>query len=391
MTGKIQVAAIQMNANPAPTADRLARAERLVVEAAQAGAQLTVLPEVFNTGYGYREENHRLAEPVDGPTATWMRDTAARLGVHLAGSLMVLEGTEVYNALLLWAPDGRRWRYDKNYPWGWERGYFRPRRNIEVAHTDLGDIGLLICWDMAHPELWAQYAGQVDMIVVSSCPPDITNPTYHLPGGEQLGLADLGPSMAFLSGTGERVFRQMPRLQAQWLGVPVTGTVGCGHIRTPIPNGLLTLLGMAPLSPGLIKYLPQASGLEMSCGLVQGTQIINAQGDVLSELAQADGEAWTMAEVALGEKRRPQGSPPILPMPWMARHLTYLLSDVLLPAISVPVYRRGLRKAWGAQMASRLRMAPIEPETKRWLALLAAAGTLGFVLGALLGPRRRRR
>ncbi|MBN1937846.1 MAG: carbon-nitrogen hydrolase family protein [Anaerolineae bacterium] len=381
MTRKIKVAAVQMNANLAPTAERLAQAERLVIEAAEAGAQLVVLPEVFNTGYGYREENHSLAEPVDGPTATWMRDTAARLDIHLAGSLMVLEGTEVYNALLLFAPDGRRWRYDKNYPWGWERGYFRPRRNIAVAHTDLGDIGLLICWDVAHLDLWAQYAGQVEMIVVASCPPNISNPTYCFSSGDRFGLADLGPLMASLAGIDKRIFRDMPRRQGAWLGAPVVGTVGCGQLRTPIPNGLLTLLGMVSLSPGLIRYLPQANSLELSCGVMQGTQIVDAQGNVLSELTQADEETWTMAEVTLGEKRLPQEVQPAALVPWVA----YLLSDMLLPMISIPVYRRGLRKAWGEHMS------PIEPETKRWLALLGVAAAIGLGLGVLLGSRRRRR
>ncbi|MDY7042359.1 MAG: nitrilase-related carbon-nitrogen hydrolase, partial [Chloroflexota bacterium] len=85
MSRTIKVAAVQMDANPTPTADRLARAHRLVVRAAQAGAQLVVLPELFNTGYAYTHENHLLAEPLDGPTATWIKETAAGLKVHLAG------------------------------------------------------------------------------------------------------------------------------------------------------------------------------------------------------------------------------------------------------------------------------------------------------------------
>jgi len=88
MARQLKIAAIQMDANPAPTGERLERAERLVIAAAQSGAQLVVLPELFNTGYAYAESNYRRAELPDGPTVTWLREMAARLNVHLAGSLM---------------------------------------------------------------------------------------------------------------------------------------------------------------------------------------------------------------------------------------------------------------------------------------------------------------
>lgn len=91
----IRVAAIQMDANPAPTSDRLQRAEKLVTEASRAGAQLIVLQELFNTGYGYQDENYERAEPISGPTTGWLRNTAAQHQIHIAGSLMLIDGKDI--------------------------------------------------------------------------------------------------------------------------------------------------------------------------------------------------------------------------------------------------------------------------------------------------------
>jgi predicted amidohydrolase len=108
MPRRLQVAAVQMDAAPAPVAERLVRAERQVDAAAAAGAQLVLLPELFTTGYCYEPATLALAEPPDGPSSAWMGRTTARLGIHLAGSLLLREGGDVVNSLLLVAPDGQR-------------------------------------------------------------------------------------------------------------------------------------------------------------------------------------------------------------------------------------------------------------------------------------------
>jgi Carbon-nitrogen hydrolase len=203
----LKVAIVQLDVTPTPTPDRLVRAERLITQAAQDGAQLIALPEVFNTGYRYHvDENFQRAEPLDGLTVTWMKNLSAWLNIHLAGSILLRDGGEIYNALLLTAPDGQLWRYDKNYPWGWEHAYSRGGQGTTVAHTALGDIGLLICWDVAHPNLWQHYVGQVDLMLLSSCPPDLGKPTYEFGDGERWTIDRLGPLMQSMSNTADTVF-----------------------------------------------------------------------------------------------------------------------------------------------------------------------------------------
>lgn len=343
--GSVRVAAIQMDANPAPTPDRIARAEQLVTATAQAGAQLTVLPELFSTGYSYSRENHARVEPLDGQTAMWMRHIASKLGIHLAGSLMLLEKGEVYNALLLCAPDGRMWRYDKNYPWGWERGSFRASKmdaKVSVADTSLGNIGMLICWDAAHRSLWKRYAGRVDLMVICSCPPNVGASTYHFPNGDEVRFEDMGPAVAGTKKSAVRLFGDMINQQTAWLGVPAVNTVCCGHIRTEIPNGRLSLLGYVLTAPWLLKYLPQANGAQMSCDMVHECKVVDANGNALAKLEKDDREAFAFAELPLAEwKPYPRTRQPASLVP----RRVYFLSDFWLPAIANSMYQQG-RRLW---------------------------------------------
>ena len=123
MPHTLRVATIQLNATPASTDERLNRAAQYIQQAAQEGAKLVLLPELFNTGYTYSAANFQRAEPLNGITVTWMQAQAQQHNIHLAGSLLLLDEEDVYNSLILVSPDGRRWRYDKNYPFLFERGY----------------------------------------------------------------------------------------------------------------------------------------------------------------------------------------------------------------------------------------------------------------------------
>ena len=336
----LRVAAVQMDANPAPISNRLDRAERLITDVVRSGANLAVLPELFNTGYSYNKETHTLVEKIEGPTVSWMRSLSSKLNVHLTGSLILLDQGEVYNALLLFSPDGTMWRYDKNYPAGWERGFYRESRQnpkVTVAETELGNIGLLVCWDSAHLELWRQYAGLVDMMVICSCPPNLSDAIYHYPNGDQLTIEDLGSIIASTKGSIQQVFGEMINQQTAWLGVPAVNSSGCGYIHTHIPNGRQLILGNTFLAPWLIKYLFIADRMQMSCDIVKECKIVDCTGEVLSKVPEEEEESFTITNISIPDSRpMPKNHQP----PSLIPRTAYFFEDIYINLISRSVYRK---------------------------------------------------
>src|SRR4051812_3035924 len=90
--GAKRAAAVPLETRPAPAATRGA-ADGHVRGAAAEGAPLIVLPEKGNV-LGTPEHLRAGAEPLDGPAVTWMRDTAAELGLDLVGSVAIAEPDE---------------------------------------------------------------------------------------------------------------------------------------------------------------------------------------------------------------------------------------------------------------------------------------------------------
>jgi predicted amidohydrolase len=344
MPKTIKVATVQMDAMPAAVKERLDRAERIVTQAAQAEAQLVILPELFNTGYAYSDKNYELAEPLDGVTSAWMKATSARLDIHLAGAFLLLDGGEIYDTMLLFSPSGQMWRYDKNYPWAWERAYFRGRRGMTVAKTELGDLGLLICWDLGHRGLWKQYAGKADMIVIASCPPDVQSASYAFQNGEKVDFNEAS-AVDSMKDVGSRFFGEMVNQQARWLGIPAvnSGASGCVQTHMPKARALLGILGL--LTPRLFKLLPKAEQLQISCEMISSCKVVDASGNTLAQRLPSDGEGFIISAVTLADsKPTPTEDQPHPPLPRLIAGMAIFQSDVLVPSMMLSLYRKALKK-----------------------------------------------
>jgi len=336
MLRRIKIASLQMDANPAPKPVRLERAEALLSQAAAQGAQLVVLPELFNTGYSYTDENYAHAEPLEGPTHRWMRQLAAYHHLYLAGALLLRDAIDIYDSFLLIAPQGHTWRYDKSHPCGWEQAYFRAGRGSFVADTPLGRIGMLIGWDASHTELWQAYAGKVDLMLISSSLLDITNPLYTFPDGSRLTLSEISPFLSSRFSNSSLVFDRMLAEQTAWLGISTVNAMGCGEITTPIPRPRDLLLAFLPFRLRMWKHLRQASSLRMTCSLLPGTKILAAGGQILAELSSDSAEGFAIAEVTLPDQTFISSKPqPPTPLPSIAG----ILFDQVIPGLMQGEYK----------------------------------------------------
>lgn len=309
MSRSVNIAAIRMDAKPAYIEARLERAQSLISRAIKQGAQLVVLPELFNTGYEYSPQNYRLAEQSEGKTVSWMKHITREQGVYLAGSLLLRESDGIYNSMLLVAPNGHFWRYDKTYPWAWERAYFCPRKtDIQIAETDFGNIGMLICWDVGHTNLWAQYAGKIDLLISSSCPPLVHKLNVHLPDGKTVNTNELGKLFQIAYRDADKTFGEYYRNQARWLGIPSVNTTGAGLFQSHLPNPKFATTSFFALRPDLWKYISQAEKITISAGYFDDSFIADADGNPLVK-TKIDGDDFIVTTVQLADKPPRPNSP----------------------------------------------------------------------------------
>jgi N-carbamoylputrescine amidase len=173
----IRVAAVQTPAAPNVAAG-LEHATPLVARAAADGAQLVLLPELMATHYVFTADMWDSAEPDQGPTVQWLRETAQRLGIWLGTSYLQASGEDFFNTFVLAGPHGEEaGRVRKQTPAMYEPCFFRGEPGPHVIDTELGRIGVGICNDNHRsylPPLLQQ--GGADLLLMPHCWPLPTRP-----------------------------------------------------------------------------------------------------------------------------------------------------------------------------------------------------------------------
>ena len=218
----LRVSAVQMASENGERQSNLERAGRLVQQAADAGAKLVALPELFSGGYWLSEQAWDTAEPQDGPTEDWLRETAHRHGIYLGGSYLQARDDDFINLFALATPDGKiAGRVPKQKAASVEAYLFRGQESSHIIDTELGRIGVGICYDNVFrfvPE--ALIAGDADIAVMSFSAPTPQQTWYY--GRKHVE--------AFRAS-----YRHGAQNYARMLGIPAVQVNKSGVWKSPLP------------------------------------------------------------------------------------------------------------------------------------------------------------
>ena len=158
---KYTIGLVQMAMSADPAAN-LEKAITKVAEAAQAGARLVCLPELFRSRYFAQREDAALfdlAEPVPGPSTEALGRAARAAGVVVIAPLFERRAPGLYhNSAAVIDADGRvvgvyRKMHIPDDPAYYEKFYFTPGDlGFRAFDTRVGRVGTLVCWDQWYPE-----------------------------------------------------------------------------------------------------------------------------------------------------------------------------------------------------------------------------------------------
>ncbi|TMM20676.1 MAG: carbon-nitrogen hydrolase family protein [Actinobacteria bacterium] len=146
------------------------RIDEVAREAAARGAKLVLFPEAYIPAYpsnrwarylaagqdakGIYAKLARSSVEIPGPASDRLGSIAREHGLWLATGANELDGGTIYNALLLYGPDGSlALHHRKLVPTNHERLVWGPGdgKGLRAVESDLGKVGGLICWENLMP------------------------------------------------------------------------------------------------------------------------------------------------------------------------------------------------------------------------------------------------
>lgn len=156
MEQKIKIAGVQMDPKIMEKEVNLERCIELIRTTAKEDANLIVFPECALPGYCYSslEEAIPYAETIPGPSTDTLIEVCRELNVYVVVGLLEMDGDKYYNAVALIGAEGLVGKYRKlHLPYlGVDRFLNHGDLPLTVYDTEVGRIGMGICYDVQFPE-----------------------------------------------------------------------------------------------------------------------------------------------------------------------------------------------------------------------------------------------
>ena len=162
--GRTAVWIAQMASN-ADKGKNLSKARRMIGEAADAGAELVLLPEFFNflPPKMSREAYAKQAEGIGGETLSMISEIAKKRGISIiAGSITERDEERLYNTCCSVSPEGIVAMYRKTHLFSYgkinEAQIFSPGTSVGVSEVAGLRVGMTTCFDLRFPEIYRKAA-----------------------------------------------------------------------------------------------------------------------------------------------------------------------------------------------------------------------------------------
>ena len=159
MADQIKAALAQISCKVGDKAYNIHKMATYITRARKQNADLIIFPELSLTGYTTRDRTYELAEAIPGPSTEKIEEFAKQSKMHIIYGMIeksAKANAVIHNTAVLTSPKGTIGCYRKMYlpthSVFEEKRYFRQGHDAPVYSTDIGKIGMMICYDIFFPE-----------------------------------------------------------------------------------------------------------------------------------------------------------------------------------------------------------------------------------------------
>lgn len=159
MPKKVNVALAQISCKVGDKKHNMNVIKKNVKQAKRRGADLVIFPELSLTGYITRDTTYELAEAIPGPSTRLLEEVTKKEKIYLVFGMLERSDKAhavLYNTAVLLGPKGFIGKYRKmhlpTHSVFEEKRYFRLGYQAPVFETDIGKLGIIICYDVFFPE-----------------------------------------------------------------------------------------------------------------------------------------------------------------------------------------------------------------------------------------------